>query len=300
MAKKEILVSVIIPTLQRPEIVYNLVKDLKKQSYRHFEVIVIDQSLEENKKIKDLMVGCEGQIRYYQIDREGTCPAKNFGIKRAKGEILIFLDDDVKIDNRDFIKYHVVNYLDPQIGGVGGKVIDKNLRLNREQKGPVCRVSKTGRVFPNALSDKRQEINAPRGGNVSYRKEIALKIGGFDERFIGNAMREETDFSLRVFKAGYKIIFEPRAYLVHLALPRGGSRKKERLDWYFDFFYNETLFFLKHFPKIYLPILFFRKLRAIIACMFWYGKFKPRALLIPWRAFLAGYRAQRRNITNWL
>lgn len=285
----KILVSVIIPTLARPDIIFNLVNDLFNQSYENFEIIVVDQSQEENNKLKNLTVGSAARLKYFKLDKEGTCLAKNYGIKRAKGEIIIFLDDDVEIKNPDFIKYHVVNYLKPEIGGVGGRVFDKNIRLNRQQTGPVCRVTKTGRIYSNADSDFKQEINAPRGGNVSYRKKYIEEIGGFDERFIGNAMREETDFSLRIFKNRHKIIFEPNASLVHLGVGRGGSRQKDRLDWYFDFFHNETLFFLKHFPKIYLPILLFRKFRPIIACMVWYGRLKPKALTTPFRGFLAGY-----------
>ena len=250
--------------------------------------------------VKEASVGSENMVKYFKIEKEGTCQAKNYGLRKAKGEFIIFLDDDVEIKGNDFIKYHIANYLDPGIGGVGGRVVDKNLRLNKEQYGPVCRVTKTGRVFPNADSDKKQEINAPRGGNVSYRRKIIEKIGGFDERFVGNAMREETDFSLRIFRSGFKIVYEPKAFLVHLALTRGGSRKKDRLDWYFDFFHNETLFFLKHFPKIYLPILFFRKLRAIIACMTWYGKLRPKALSAPFRGFYSGCRAYKQKVDNWL
>lgn len=293
---KNVFVSIIIPTLERKEVVFNLVQQLQNQSYENFEIIVIDQSREANKLIQEASLGSGDRIKYCRIEKEGTCLAKNYGLKRARGEFVIFLDDDVEVKEKDFIKYHIANYLDPEIGGVGGRVIDRNFQLNKEQHGPVCRVSKTGRVFPNADSEEKQEINAPRGGNVSYRMEIIRKIGGFDERFIGNAMREETDFSLRIFKAGYKIIFEPKAVLVHLALKRGGSRKKDRLDWYFDFFHNEILFFLKHFPRRYLPILFFRKLRAIIACLVWYGRFRPKALATPFRGFWAGYRSYKSKI----
>ncbi|MFH1366372.1 MAG: glycosyltransferase [Patescibacteria group bacterium] len=289
----KIFVSVIIPTLARPKIVFNLVEDLRRQSYQNFEIIVVDQSREENKKLKDLTIGSHDRLKYFKLEKEGTCPAKNFGLKKAAGQIIIFLDDDTEVKNPDFITYHVVNYLDVKTGGVGGKVVDKNLKLNKGQKGPILRVSKTGRVFPNSQSEIKQEINAPRGGNVSYRKKVIDDIGGFDERFIGNAMREETDLSLRVFKAGYKIIFEPKAKLVHLGVGRGGSRQKNRLDWYFDFFHNETLFFLKHFPRKYFPLLVFRKIRPIIACMFWYGWFRPKSLATPIKGFMAGYRSYK-------
>ena len=293
MPENKILASLIIPTLERKEVVFNLACQLLTQAYENFEIIIIDQSRKENELIKKLAVGSGDKVRYYRLEKEGTCLAKNYGLKKARGEFIIFLDDDVEIEDKDFIKHHIANYLDPAVGGVGGKVIDKNLKLNKEQGGPVCRVSKTGRVFPSTDSDEKQEINAPRGGNVSYRREILAAVGGFDERFIGNAMREETDLSLRVFRAGHKIIFEPKAVLVHLALKRGGSRKKDRLDWYFDFFHNEMFFFLKHFPRRYLPILFFRKLRPIIACLVWYGRFKPKALITPFLGFRAGFRSYK-------
>ena len=98
---KNILVSVIIPTLERPEVVYNLVQDLLKQSYQDFEILIIDQSYQQNKKVKELAVGQADKIRYYRINTEGTCPAKNFGINKAKGGILLFLDDDVEIKEKE-------------------------------------------------------------------------------------------------------------------------------------------------------------------------------------------------------
>ena len=97
------------------------------QSYENFEIIIVDQSKRENKPLVEITVGSGDEVKYYKLEKEGTCQAKNFGIKKARGEIIIFLDDDVEIKNKDFIKYHVVNYLNPEIGGVGGRVIDKNI-----------------------------------------------------------------------------------------------------------------------------------------------------------------------------
>lgn len=290
----KIFVTVIIPTLNRPEIVYNLMNDLFNQSYDNFEIIVVDQSGDENIKLKELTVGTADRLKYYRISKPGICLAKNFGLTHARGEIILFLDDDTEVKDKDFIKYHLANYLNPEIAGVGGQVTDKNVKLKPKSNEPILRVSKTGRIFANSESDQKQEINAPRGGNVSYRKKVIDEIGGFDERFIGNAMREETDFSLRVFEKGYKIIFEPKAVVTHLGVRRGGSRSADRLTWYFDFFHNETLFFLKHFPKRYFPILILRKFRPIIACMFWYGHLKPKALGIPFRGFLVGHRSYKK------
>jgi GT2 family glycosyltransferase len=296
--KDKSFISILIPTLERHQSVNELANQLLKQQYPNFEIIIVDQSREKNQPLIDLQKENQ-KIKYFKIEKTGTCLAKNFGLKKASGEIIIFMDDDCRVENPDFIQNHVSNYEDSKIGGVGGRLIDKNVRLNRETTGPVCRVSKTGCVFPNANSDVKQEINAPRGGNMSFRKSVIFEVGGFDERLIGNAMREETDFSLRVVEAGYKIIFEPKADNIHLALA-GGTRSLDRIKWYFDFFHNEMLFFLKHFPKIYLPILFFRKLRPILVCMFYYGKAKPRALVTPFLGFRSGYKAYLKKETKWL
>jgi GT2 family glycosyltransferase len=125
---------------------------------------------------------------------------------------------------------------------------------------------------------------------MSFRKQVILDVGGFDEQFRGNAMREETDFSLRVVRGGWRIVYEPNAELTHLALGGGGSRTADRLNWYRDFFFNESYFFLKHFPKAYLPLLLLRKARAMAACWLYYGRGQWPWFVAPWRAFAQAWK----------
>ena len=61
-------------------------------------------------------------------------------------------------------------------------------------------------------------------GNFSVRREKALMIGGFDENFIGDAYRFETEFCLRLIRNGGKILFEPGASIRHLQVQMGGTR----------------------------------------------------------------------------
>ncbi len=284
-------VTAVIPTLNRPQAIVDIVNDFLGQDYAGLDVVVVDQTAAVNQELENI-ARLEPRLKILRTDILGTCHARNMGVAAAIGEIVVFTDDDCRLPAKSFLQAHVANYDDPKVGGVGGRVIDKNTTLNREQSGPVCTVTKTGRIFGNALSLVRQDINAPRGGNMSYRREIIPQVGGFDEQFRGNAMREETDFSLRVVKAGWRIIYDPTAEAIHLAL-HGGSRSRERIGWYEDFFFNESYFFLKNFPRRYLPLLFFRKLRAIIACATYYGKLRPRAIVAPWRAL-----AEARNLVN--
>ncbi|MFC1663145.1 glycosyltransferase family 2 protein [Patescibacteria group bacterium] len=285
------IVSYVIPTLNRPESIVELSYQLLGQNYPNYEIVVVDQSAVTNRAMWRMTDQYKKKLRYYTLKKTGTTGARNVGIAKSRGEIIIFLDDDCRVDGDDFTTQHVSNYTDSKIGGVGGRIVDENVKLNRQQSGKVCWVTKTGKIYANASATERVNINAPRGGNMSFRRSVIRVAGGFDERFSGNAMREETDFSLRVVKKGYFITFDPQAEAVHLGLPFGGSRDETKQEWYYHFFHNEMLFFLKHFPKIYLPILLIRKIRPALACTFYYGKGRPMAWLTPARGFIQGIKS---------
>ncbi len=281
----------VIPTLNRAQAIADLVDDLLKQQHPVFTIIVVDQTTAINTALSSLAAN-EPRLKIIRPDVVGTCHARNAGVAAAPGEIIVFCDDDCRLPNTDFLAGHAKNYTDEKVGGVAGRIIDKNETLNREQSGPVCRVTATGKVYGNASSGVRQDVNAPRGANMSFRRAVIVQVGGFDEQFRGNAMREETDFSLRVVKAGWQIVYDPEIPVTHLGLS-GGSRSSDRLRWYRDFFFNESYFFLKHFSSILLPLLFLRKLRAIIACWIWYGHGKFSWFIAPWRSFAEARRLVR-------
>ena len=76
------------------------------------------------------------------------------------------------------------------------------------------------------MSLPRCTTDSLRGCNMSVARQLAFDVGLFDEGFIGNAHREETDFSLRIRRRGYQIVYDPDAAVVHLSHPAGGSRCK--------------------------------------------------------------------------
>jgi GT2 family glycosyltransferase len=284
---------VVIPTLNRPDAVTGLVRALLEQDYEDKEIIAVDQSPEKNEALA-LLARENENVHYLTLPAPSTTQARNAGWKAARGDVVCFFDDDIELLNPGVLSAHMREYANENVGGVGGRVRDDQA-LNRISGGPVCAVSWTGVVYPNADADVRQPITAPRGGNMSFRRGVIVEAGGFDERFRGNAMREETDFSLRVARAGWVILFAPEADVRHLTLRYGGSRNKDRISWYEDFFFNETLFFVKHFPRALFPLLFLRKVRPIVACMVYYGKGRPRALLAPWKGFTKGWKTARQR-----
>lgn len=254
MSKK---VSVIIPTLDRHDILINTLKDVLKQDYPDFEIIVVDQTDEPAKAVSDF-IKAHHQIKYIHLDQKSSPYARNIGVKNASGEIVLFLDDDVEIKSHDFISQHLANYLDPQIGLVGGRVVyDFN---------DIAAIKTVGRLkwwglkeVTNFNSTVKTQIDHAPGGNLSCYKKVFDEVGGFSEIYKGNAHMEETDFCLRVRRAGYQLIFEPKAILRHLQVGYGGNRADDLYQFRYWLVHNFVVFYLKNYPKVLFPLCFMKE-----------------------------------------
>ena len=259
--------SIVIPTYNREDSALNLIDELFKLLNKDTEIIVVEQKYNNSDKFSNLLKKKNIKIKYFFLKEASLPHARNIGIQNASGEIILFLDDDVKVSDM-LLESHIKNYSDKRIGGVAGRVITPGQKIETN-KTNVGRINIFGNFSDGFSSSVRQEVDTVIGCNSSWRKDILLKLGGFDEEYTGNAIREDSDMSLRVKKLGYKIIFDPKSEVVHLRAPEGGSRKSEgRIKWYFDFFSNETYFFLKHRPKLLLPLMFIQKYEWFIRCFF--------------------------------
>lgn len=291
------LCSIVIPTVNRQDVARTLVATLRKQSYPHIEIIVVDQTT-----FADASLAQDANLVYIHRDVPSTTLARNAGVEVAKGEIVLFLDDDVEIPDVYLVESLMEFFTrNSSYAGAALMIEDKNAALNRENQRMSTRVMSvtwSGRVLPFARGVE-QDVTAPRGGGVAYRKKAIVAVGGFDSRYVGNAMREETDFSLRVVRSVGPIRFLPKLLIIHLALPRGGSRSADRMRWYQDFFANELLFQLTHFSRLALPLFFMRKLRPILACMLWYGKGKPIGFKTPFKGFYDGIRRYKEGFHSY-
>ncbi len=287
-------VSVIIPTLMRAPYCVRTVEDLMDQDYANLEVIIVEQETSHD-EVADLARRFMGKV-FYHFEVKSTAPRnKNIGAKHATGELLYFLDDDCRLPE-DFISKSVdALFSEEGVGAVSGKIIQPSEPLEVGPEGVVGKVSSYGSITTNYATSTRCYIDTAHGCSI-YKREVFEKVGGFDENFDGNAMREETDFSMRVARAGYKLLFEPKIEFVHVKAPMGGTRRKQnRMEWYFDFFHNDLLFFLKNREWKWMPVFFASKARPILSCMFYYGKARPSAIALPFRAYYAGYKTYKKE-----
>jgi len=261
------LISVIIPTYGREEPLRDTLEDVLKQDYPAFEVLVVDQTPTHEPQIQAYLeqLANEGKISWFRLDWASLPGARNYAARRASGEILLFIDDDVQMPT-GYLKAHARNYERKEIGAVAGRVFDRMKLADSEQANKGDAPYTIEDLPPQAMDPgiawyhidlvhtvKPQRVISARGCNMSFRREIFTKHGlQFDERFRGSAVREESDFCLRLRRTGYQIWYDPEAYLVHLGEETGGCHdiSTRSLKYQVTFYHNHFLMGLKNLTPL--------------------------------------------------
>lgn len=252
------MISVIIPTYGREEPLRDTILDVAKQSYPNFEILVVDQTAVHKPEIQTFLdeTAAAGKIQLYKVTWASLPGARNYAVRRAKGDIILFIDDDVRMED-GFLANHARNYLEkPEIGAVAGRVFD---RMKLADSGNNLEIEF---LPPQAMDPgiawyyidlvhtvKPQQVLTARGCNMSFRRELFTKHGlGFDERFRGSAVREESDFCLHIRQTGFTIWYDPEASLVHLGEETGGCHdiSTRSLKYQLTFYHNHFLMGLKN------------------------------------------------------
>ncbi len=256
-------ISVIIPTYGREEPLKDSIEDILKQDYPNFEIIIVDQTPTHEPAIETYLSNLvlTNKIKWFRVAWASLPGARNYAVRRSQGDILLFIDDDVKLPT-GYLQAHGQNYVDrPEIGAVAGRVFDR-MKLNDSQN-QTGKNDYTVDYLPPEASDpgiawyyidlvhttKPQQVISARGCNMSFRREIFTKHGiWFDERFRGSAVREESDFCLRMRKTNYQIWYAPEANLVHLGEETGGCHdiSTRSISYQITFYHNHFLLGLKN------------------------------------------------------
>ena len=263
--------SVIVITRNRAACIRRCLEHLQRQDYPHpFETIVVDSSPDqETQRVLDDFL----DVRWVRIpDGRNNMPqARNLGIQHASGEIIAFLDDD-SYAHPSWLSEIMKHYTDPQIGGVGGRLIDP-LRPPIGDRVGYLSVSPRIKMTGNFVIDSGCpiEVDHLSGGTMSFRKKILLDIEGFDPHYTGGNQAEETDVCVRVKAAGYRLLYEPRAVVDHLSVRTQSFGGRPGISHRFHEAKNWAYFFTKNFGLRFvilknvfagMPVLRFRQFLA--------------------------------------
>jgi GT2 family glycosyltransferase len=202
--------TVVIPTYRRRDDVVRLVKTLASQTLppSDYEVVVVVNGPEDGTREALAVVSMPYSLRVLYRDTPGLAAARNAGVNNAFGEVVIILDDDME-PTAGFVAAHLAAHAGGEPKAVMGPV---PFAMSDAMPAPSAYV---GDKFNRHL-ERLERCGGPTtardfyGGNLSIRRDVFLRISGFDERFTqyGN---EDVELSLRLASAGVPIVYEPSA-----------------------------------------------------------------------------------------
>lgn len=201
------LVSYLIITYNRRQDLIEGVTALLKQNYKPIEIIIVDNNSADGTETAFRELFSLPNVRYYKMaENLGVSGGRNVAIKKAKGEILITIDDDAVIEDPEATSMAVNRLMqDTEVGVLMFKI--ENYFTGRLQKS----------AFPsrNKKADTGSEFETTWfiGAGHAIPRKVYESVGLYREfRPWGS---EDFDFSLRVIDAGLKIIYFPSVVVRH-------------------------------------------------------------------------------------
>lgn len=227
--------SIVIPTYNREVVLLDtlnallsLMEAVHGQGSDRCELLLIDQTPKHepatDARLSELAES--GRLRWLRLPTPHLTGAMNCGLLEARGTLVLYLDDDI-IPAPGLLNGHLQAHREhPEAWAVVGQVLQPGQRPEWHPHRP--RGSTLWRDLDFAFNGTELAwIENVMAGNLSLKRERALAMGGFDERFPPPvASRFETEFAKRLVAAGGRIRFSPEASIHHLAAPSGGTRSR--------------------------------------------------------------------------
>ena len=210
MKSKELKYSIIVPVFNRPNEVDELLNSLTNQSFKDFEVIVVEDGSKVPckdvcEKYADILV-----LRYYYKENSGPGQSRNYGVERANGEWLIVLDSDVVLPESYLVEVDKSIAENGEMAAWGGPDA-AHTDFTPVQK--AISYSMTSFFTTGGIRGGKAKLDKfyPRSFNMGVRREVYQELGGFSKMRFG----EDIDFSYRIVEAGYKTALIPEAWVWH-------------------------------------------------------------------------------------
>lgn len=258
MTPKKPFFSVVIPSYERPNDLYNCLLSLNPKNQKNsppYEIIVTDDS--KSRRCEHLVKEKFPEVSYGQGKKNGPAGNRNSGVKRARGKWIVFIDDDCIADNGLLKFYNRAIQKNPKTILFEGRIYP-----NRKRKtwAECCPENSNGNMFWTS--------------NLCVNKEIFHKVNGFDERF--RVAYEDIDFAYRVNLLGLPSKFVIEASVCHpwRTLRTKGNNWKPK-----GFEINELNLFIKKHPNAKehsSPMIYLRHLIRMLSTDFLMCIFKFR------------------------
>ncbi len=270
--KKKPLVSVIIPTKDHADLLKNAIESIEKRTdYPYYEIVVLDNNSAEEETFSyfEELVRDYGNVRVEKAAFPfNWSKLNNFGIEKARGDVFIFLNNDVEVISREWMTRLTEKALQEHVGVVGALLLYEDNTI--QHAGVVAGMGGWAEhVFkgmkpvhygsPFVSPMVTRNVSAVTGACMAISRRTLEEIGRFDEEFI--ICGSDVEICLRAMEMGYRNIYDPYVRLYHLEsktrdsyIPQIDSELSAKMYRKYlekgDPFYNRQLDLFSYAPRM--------------------------------------------------
>lgn len=221
-------VTVLIPTIDRYPYLEVLLQNLRTQTVKPAEIIVVDQTRPERRRTDLVDRFTDLPLRIIYQDEPGQCSSRNAGLQMSTGGYVAFLDDDIEAQDT-LIEDHLNNLA----------------RFRADASSGVATEVRAG-PLPNDFQMVRVSDVFP-AGNTLIRRGMLDRSGLFDLAY-NHGSRADGDLGMRVYQSGAVMVLNPAISVLHHHAPQGGLRThKARIVTYAS---SRSSIFQRHLPSV--------------------------------------------------
>lgn len=234
--------SIIIPVYNRPDEMKELLESLAKQTYKNFELVVVeDGSTISSKNLCDAYID-KINIAYYYKNNAGPSIARNYGLARAKGNYFLFFDSDCILPSHYMATIHqeLSNHFVDCYGGPDGAMPN----FSNFQK--AVSYAMTSFFTTGGIRGGKKQVHQfhPRSFNLGFSKAVYSNTGGFPVTTMHPG--EDMVFAIEVIQRGFQTKLIREAYVFH-------KRRISLKKFYKQVFgFGKTRYIIsKHYPNTF-------------------------------------------------
>ncbi len=238
------LVSVVIPNKDSLELLANCVDSvLKLSTYENLEILIVENNSEtEEIEAYYQLIEQLPQVRVLRYpDGFNYSKINNFAVREAKGEYILFLNNDIEVITENWIEEMLMYAQRDDVGAVGAKLFYGNNSI--QHNGVIVGAGPDGIAIHSLAGTKRgdvgymgrayyaQDMTAVTAACMLLRRSVFDEVGGFDEDLA--VAYNDLDLCLKIRKAGYLNVVNPFAECWHYeSISRGYEEKQGNVDRY--------------------------------------------------------------------
>jgi glycosyltransferase involved in cell wall biosynthesis len=235
-------ISIIIPAGDRIEMLSRCIESITtKTNYPNYELVVVGQD-NQSEEARSYFNRSKHRLLHYDGPFNDSA-IKNFAVEQTKSPWLLFLDNDLKVIDGEWLSAMAEHIQRPEVGAVGARLLWPNDTV--QHAGIVLGVGGVAehafRGFPAEDPGVFKQLQVTRnyscvtGACLLTRRDVFIEVGGFDEERLPMAFND-VDLCLKMRRAGYLIVYTPFAKLYRhesaghprLAEPREAGFMRER------------------------------------------------------------------------